>query len=188
MKGFGKLAKSLLLFIKQITMQKAAILIFSCLMLNICSCQNSDKVIEENQMNDVNENTMINKEEQAVISNVEISGSENNYSFSVTIKSPDTGCEQYADWWEVFDRDGNLIYRRILGHSHVSEQPFTRSGGPVKISKDQFIYVRAHMNPLGYGTYVFGGTVENGLQQEVIDKNTAADLENAAPLPTGCAF
>jgi len=175
--------------IKQITMQKTAILLFSCLMLNICSCQNSDNVIEGSQMIDDNENTMINNpEDQAVISNVQISGTENNYSFNVTIKSPDLGCEQYADWWEVFDQDGNLIYRRILGHSHVSEQPFTRSGGPIKISKDQFVYVRAHMNPLGYGTYVFSGTVEDGLKAETIEKSTASDLENTDPLPSGCAF
>jgi len=141
-------------------------------MINICACQNSERMSDEGQIMEENKNTMENnQDEQAVVSNVEISGAENNYTFSVTIKSPDTGCEQYADWWEVFDRDGNLIYRRILAHSHVSEQPFTRSGGPVRVSKDQFIYVRAHMNPLGYGTSVFSGTIENGLQEETIDKN-----------------
>ena len=136
-----------------------------------------------------NENTsMTNNEDQAVVTNVEISGSENSYTFNVTIKSPDTGCDQYADWWEVFDQDHNLIYRRILGHSHVSEQPFTRSGGPIKITKDQFVYVRAHMNPLGYGAYVFSGTVENGLQETTLDKSTAAELESTEPLPGNCAF
>ena len=170
-------------------MHKVTILIFSCLILNVCACQNADKLAEENQVIQDNENTiMTNKEDQAAVLNVEISGSENNYTFSVTIKSPDTGCEQYADWWEVFDRDNNLIYRRILAHSHVSEQPFTRSGGPIKISKDQQIYVRAHMNPLGYGTYVFSGTIENGLQETTLDKSTAADLENTDPLPGDCAF
>ena len=144
---------------------------------------------EENQIMEEDQTTVIaDPENQAVITNVEVSGTENNYTFNVTIKSPDTGCDQYADWWEVFDQDGNLLYRRILGHSHVSEQPFTRSGGPVNISKDQFVYVRAHMNPSGYGSYVFSGTVAGGLKAETIGVSIAAELEKTAPLPKYCAF
>ncbi|MCB0054175.1 MAG: hypothetical protein KDE24_32035, partial [Caldilinea sp.] len=62
---------------------------------------------------------------------VTVRGDDGAYQFSVEIASPDTGCNQYADWWEVLDSDGNLLYRRILTHSHVDEQPFIRSGGPV---------------------------------------------------------
>ena len=61
---------------------------------------------------------------KADITAVKASGSDGNYQFSVTIKSPDTGCDQYADWWEVIDEDGNLLYRRILMHSHVNEIPW----------------------------------------------------------------
>ena len=45
---------------------------------------------------------------------VEVSGSEGSYSFSVTVCSRETGCDQYADWWEVVSDEGELLYRRVL--------------------------------------------------------------------------
>ncbi|WP_271784323.1 hypothetical protein [Aquimarina algiphila] len=124
----------------------------------------------------------------AEIVSVVVSGDENSYSFNVGIKSPDTGCNQYADWWEVISEDGKLLYRRILAHSHVNEQPFVRSGGSVAISKDQIVYVRAHMNTSGYGTKVFKGNVSQGFVESVLDKTFATELETTQPLPDGCAF
>ena len=76
---------------------------------------------------------------QAEVLSVNPNGEPGNYSFSVTISSPDEGCSQYADWWEVISLDGELVYRRVLHHSHVAEQPFTRSGGPVPI-KERLLY------------------------------------------------
>ena len=124
----------------------------------------------------------------AQITNVTTSGKENQYTFNVTIASPDLGCNQYANWWEVIDLDGNLIYRRILGHSHVEEQPFTRSGGPVSISKDMKVYIRAHMNTTSYGNVVFSGSVADGFSSTTLDVEFAKELEETAPLPSGCAF
>lgn len=124
----------------------------------------------------------------AEVINVTVSGEENKYTFSVTIKSPDQGCNQYADWWEIFSEDKKLLYRRILRHSHVSEQPFTRSGGPVEITKDKVVYVRAHMNTKGYGKMVFKGNVSGGFNQEALETSFASELETIAPLPDGCAF
>ena len=126
--------------------------------------------------------------ESADIVSVSVNGSEANYTFSVGIKSADTGCKQYANWWEVVSEDGELIYRRILGHSHTNEQPFVRSGGKVSIQMNQTVIVRAHMNNSGYGTVAFRGSVENGFVLTELDKDFASDLETISPQPSGCVF
>jgi hypothetical protein len=119
---------------------------------------------------------------------VEVSGEAGNYRFRVTIASPDTGCDQYADWWEVVGEDGTLHYRRILAHSHVNEQPFTRSGSPVDIAPDTVVWVRAHMQPGGYGGQAFRGTVADGFEQATPPPAFAPALADMPPLPDGCAF
>ncbi|MDH7446450.1 hypothetical protein [Aquimarina sp. 2201CG14-23] len=124
----------------------------------------------------------------ADVINIFVSGEDSNYTFNVEIKSPDLGCDQYADWWEIISEDKTLIHRRILAHSHVNEQPFIRSGGPVNIKKDQVVYIRAHMNNKGYGNKVFMGSVSKGFSAQIIETNFADELETVAPLPNGCAF
>lgn len=124
----------------------------------------------------------------ADVVSVTANGSEDSYTFAVEIRSPDTGCEQYADWWEVITEDGELIYRRTLTHSHVNEQPFTRSGGPVMINPEVVVIVRAHMYPTGYGGTAFQGSVNGYFEEIQLDPNFATELENADPLPDGCAF
>jgi hypothetical protein len=119
---------------------------------------------------------------------VSVSGNAQTYSFSVEIRSPDTGCEQYADWWEVISEDGELIYRRILAHSHVTEQPFTRSGGPVTIDPETIVIVRAHMYPDGYGGAAWRGSVQDGFQEIQLNPDFAIDLLNQDPLPGNCGF
>ena len=129
-----------------------------------------------------------NPKAYADIISVNATGSENSYTFSVGISSPDKGCKQYANWWEVLSTEGELVYRRILGHSHVNEQPFVRSGGKVKIEKDETVIVRAHMNNSGYGGVMFKGSVESGFEQIDADKTFATDVEMKAPQPDGCTF
>jgi hypothetical protein len=119
---------------------------------------------------------------------VQASGQSGAYQFNVGIRSPDKGCAQYADWWEVVSTDGKLLYRRVLLHSHVDEQPFTRSGGPVPIQADTVVWVRAHMNTGGYGGMTFKGSVKAGFRQAVPDSGFAAGLSKQAPLPEGCDF
>jgi hypothetical protein len=52
---------------------------------------------------------------------------ENQYTFSVTVRSADTGWDKYADAWVVRDSGGTVLGERVLAHPHVEEQPFTRS-------------------------------------------------------------
>ena len=124
----------------------------------------------------------------ADIISLDVSGDPGAYRFSVGVRSPDLGCEQFADWWEVIDERGDLIYRRILLHSHTGEQPFVRSGGPVPIAPEDVVLVRAHMHPSGYGGVAFKGSIQTGFQEIELSPDFASELENTPPLPEGCAF
>ena len=165
-----------------------AAIVFSPLIL--CACDSTD-TSPQNATGNLNETTANEVTSQSglpAVTSVVVTGESGNYSFGVTIESPDTGCNQYADWWEVIRADGSLVYRRILAHSHVDEQPFTRSGSPVSVASDEEIIVRAHMNNSGYGEQVISGSVEQGLFTESLDTTFATELETASPLPESCAF
>jgi len=124
----------------------------------------------------------------ADVLSVQVTGSPGAYQFSVEVASPDTGCEQYADWWEVLTEQGELIYRRILTHSHVNEQPFTRAGGPVAIEADRVVIVRAHLHPAGYGGQSWMGTVQSGFVANELTPDFADGVEAEPPQPAGCDF
>ena len=124
----------------------------------------------------------------ADVLSVTATGEPNAYQFNVEVSSPDTGCDQYADWWEVLSEDEQLLYRRVLLHSHVNEQPFTRSGGPVPISENTVVYIRAHMNEGGYGGSVLKGSVASGFKVVDVETGFAVDVESLPPLPEDCAF
>jgi hypothetical protein len=59
----------------------------------------------------------------ADVTAVRVSGAPGAYTFSVTLSSPDTGCDQYADWWEVITPDGELVYRRNRRRRRRSYEP-----------------------------------------------------------------
>ena len=109
-------------------------------------------------------------------------------NFSATIKSDETGCAQYANWWEVLNKNGKLIYRRILFHSHPEEQPFTRSGGPVRILKNEKVYIRARMNTVGYRGSVFIGNLTNGFKKIKNPPIFSKNIEKQNPQPGKCWF
>ena len=127
-------------------------------------------------------------DEGADVMRVSVSGTPGSYSFSVTVRSPDTGCDQYADWWEVVSPEGQLIYRRVLLHSHVGEQPFTRSGGPFGVQQDEIVIIRGHMNTTGYGGIALRGNVAEGFSIAEIPPGFATGVDVVEPLPTACAF
>jgi hypothetical protein len=67
------------------------------------------------------------------------------WTFSVTLKHDDSGWDHYADLWQVYSTDGNLLGERVLLHPHVQEQPFTRSLSGVEIPDDvSEVIIRAH--------------------------------------------
>jgi hypothetical protein len=146
----------------------------------------TEKLIEKTPSPTVEVNPM-NQTQFADVLSVEVTGTTGAYQFAVEISSPDTGCDQYADWWEVFTED-KLLYRRILLHSHVNERPFVRSGGPVDIDADTVVYVRGHMNTIGYGGMVMMGTVQDGFGPVEVEANFGSDLERIPPQPQDCAF
>ena len=138
-------------------------LIYLCMLFFYCS--------SKNETTDNN----LSEEKFAKVLSVEVSGKANAYSFTVELSSPDKGCSQYADWWEVVTTDGLLLSRRILTHSHVDEQPFTRSSGPVKISQNETVIIRGHMHPVGYGK---GSIAMKGQQKtDLLFMNTPTTLQ-----------
>ena len=134
--------------------------------------------------------TYVNNQEQstAKVTEVQVTGMANNYTFAVTVDSPDTGCDRYADWWEVVTPAGELIYRRVLLHSHADEQPFKRTGGTVAIKPEQEVIVRVHMSPGGYSNQAQQGTVASGFTTVTLAEDFAQNLATIQPLPENCAF
>lgn len=157
-----------------------SVFLLSFLLLAFCNKKSND-LSPEAEIN--GENSLY-----ALVLSVTASGSESNYNFSVTLSSPDLGCNQYADWWEILNEEGELLYRRVLGHSHVNEQPFTRSGGPVQISAEEVIFVRGHMNKEGYGRQGMKGSVEDGFSEFIFDEDFQEEVASQDPQPPDCAF
>jgi hypothetical protein len=126
-------------------------------------------------------------EPRADVLRVSAKGAPGSYSFAVTVRSPDRDCDRYANWWEVVSPDGKLLFRRVLMHSHPDEQPFTRPGGPVPISADQTVIVRAHLHPSGYGGAALRGSVAKGFAAWTdAPPGFAAELAREEPLPREC--
>ena len=129
------------------------------------------------------------KDGGADVVEVAVSGSKGAYTFAVSLLSHDTGCDHYADWWEVLDGSGGLVYRRILNHSHVDEQPFTRSGDEMNVTANETLIVRGHMNDSGYGGVAFSGTVDDGFTKDPkISADYAASVENKGEQPKKCWY
>jgi len=126
---------------------------------------------------------------------VEASGGPDAWTVSVTVRSPDTGCDQYADWWELVTPEGELVARRILNHSHVDEQPFTRaSEAPIELDPSAEVVVRAHLHAdgadptEGYGGQALRGTIDGGFAAADPGDDFATELATVDLLPEDCWF
>ena len=120
---------------------------------------------------------------------VSTTGDPGDYTFAATLLTSDVDCDQYADWWEVLTPSGELLYRRILQHSHPDEQPFTRDGGPVPVQAGDEVIVRAHMNTAGYGGEAMRGSVSGGFTIDPkIGGDFASAVETQEPLPSDCLY
>ena len=81
------------------------------------------------------------------------------WTFTVTVRHPDSGWDDYADGWDVLAPDGIVLkpdpaspFTRLLLHPHENEQPFTRSQSGIAIPPDVTqVRVRAHDLADGYG-------------------------------------
>lgn len=80
---------------------------------------------------------------------VEVTG-DGPYVFAVTVSSPDTGWEKYADEWRIESETGDVLGVRELTHPHVDEQPFTRSLGGVEVEAGTDVVVTARDSVEGY--------------------------------------
>ncbi len=120
---------------------------------------------------------------------VAMTGGPTDWTVSVTVRSPDVDCGQYASWWELLTPEGELVYRRILNHSHADEQPFTRaSEGSVALEADTVVRVRAYLHPSGYGGQVMEGTPSGGFSAIEVESGWADELGTMAPLPEECWY
>ena len=74
--------------------------------------------------------------------------------FDVTLIHDDDGeSPQFADWWQVEDRSGNILGKRILTHSH-GNLPFARSATIEIPSHVESIIIRGHDMLHGFGGQV----------------------------------
>ncbi len=85
----------------------------------------------------------------ADVVDVAISG-DGPYTFAVTVSSPHTGWDKYADEWRIESETGDVLGVRELAHPHVDEQPFTRSLGGVEVDAGSTVVVAARDSVEGY--------------------------------------
>jgi hypothetical protein len=73
------------------------------------------------------------------------------WTFAVTVHHDDRDPDHWADWWRVRTVDGRELGRRVLLHSHVDEQPFTRDER-VRVPREvRTVVVEAHDKRHGLG-------------------------------------
>ena len=110
-----------------------------------------------------------------------------NYQVTVTISSPDTSCEQYADWWEVLTPDGQLIFRQTFDGPHLDKQPFAATAQAVPIESNVAYIYRVHVFPHGYGGAFKFQDQTGKVSSDTTDyASSFPELADADPQPPAC--
>jgi hypothetical protein len=73
------------------------------------------------------------------------------WTFAVTVRHADRDPDHWADWWRVRTPEGKELGRRVLLHSHVDEQPFTRDERIRIPAGVRVVVVEAHDKVHGLG-------------------------------------
>jgi hypothetical protein len=73
------------------------------------------------------------------------------WRFSVTVRHEDRDPDHWADWWRARTPEGRELGRRVLLHSHVDEQPFTRDERISIPAGTTVVVVEAHDKRHGLG-------------------------------------
>lgn len=72
-------------------------------------------------------------EECAHVVDASIERNGDTFTIDATVLSADTGWDKYADAWQVWGPDHEVLAERVLAHPHETEQPFTRSLSGVQL-------------------------------------------------------
>ncbi|MDJ0704010.1 MAG: tetratricopeptide repeat protein [Leptolyngbyaceae cyanobacterium MO_188.B28] len=139
--------------------------------------------------------------EGAVVLQTEVTGNEGNYSFEVTIQSPDQNCTYHTNWWEILTPEGDLIKRQTLDNPHGDQASWSSQLSSVDVQPDQTLLIRAHFQGgyidnggnfslnssfSGYNNQALGGSINEGFQIVRLPATFAPWLEDAEPQPTEC--
>jgi len=73
------------------------------------------------------------------------------WTFAVTVRHADHDPDHWVDWWHVRTPEGRELGRRVLLHSHVDEQPFTRDARVRIPAHIRVVAVEAHDSLHGLG-------------------------------------
>ncbi len=78
------------------------------------------------------------------------------WTIAATVASDDTGWEKYADAWQVWSPDNEVLAERVLTHPHENEQPFTRSLSGIELPADlDRVMIAARDSVVGFCGEVF---------------------------------
>lgn len=81
-----------------------------------------------------------------------VQSKDKTWCFEVQIKHNDQGWNHYANGWQVYDLEGDIISGIIIGHPHDKKQPFIRRHCNIKIKPDvPKVVVKTRCNVHGFG-------------------------------------